>query len=49
MSSYIPEEEFTMGKSPVDIITLQDIEMEYTVVLSQLRISSHIPDMYDHG
>ncbi|OXB37292.1 hypothetical protein LQV05_003644 [Cryptococcus neoformans] len=49
MSSYIPEEEFTKGKSPVDIITLEDIQMEYTVVLSQLRISSHIPDIYDHG
>ncbi|KAK6908300.1 hypothetical protein I203_102301 [Kwoniella mangroviensis CBS 8507] len=49
VSSYIPEEEFTNEKRPVDIISLADIEMEYTLVLSQLRLSSHIPDLHEHG
>ncbi|WWC70656.1 uncharacterized protein I206_104607 [Kwoniella pini CBS 10737] len=49
VSSYIPEEEFAKDKRPIDIISLADIEMEYTLVLSQLRLSSHIPDMHEHG
>ncbi|OCF41500.1 hypothetical protein I317_04703 [Kwoniella heveanensis CBS 569] len=49
VSTYISEEEFTKDKRPVDIITLADIEMEYTLVLSQLRISSQIPDLHEHG
>ena len=49
MSSYIPEEEFTKDKRPVDIISLSDIQMEYTLVLSQLRLSSHIRDLHEHG
>ncbi|WVN88766.1 uncharacterized protein L203_103979 [Cryptococcus depauperatus CBS 7841] len=38
-TSYIPEEEFTEGKKNVDIVTLEDIKMEYTLVLSQLKLS----------
>ncbi|WVW84551.1 hypothetical protein I302_106585 [Kwoniella bestiolae CBS 10118] len=49
VSNFIPEEEFTKEKRPVDIISLADIEMEYTLVLSQLRLSSHIPDLHEHG
>ncbi|WRT67678.1 uncharacterized protein IL334_004650 [Kwoniella shivajii] len=49
VSSYIPEEKFTKEKRPVDIISLADIEMEYTLVLSQLKLSSHIPNLHEHG
>ncbi|WVF69357.1 hypothetical protein IAT40_004133 [Kwoniella sp. CBS 6097] len=49
VSTFVPEEEFTKDKRPVDIISLADIEMEYTLVLSQLRISSQIPDLHEHG
>ncbi|WWC62448.1 uncharacterized protein I303_105044 [Kwoniella dejecticola CBS 10117] len=49
VSSYIPDEEFSKDKRPIDIISLADIEMEYTLVLSQLRLSSHIPDLHEHG
>ncbi|WVR06261.1 hypothetical protein IAU60_003291 [Kwoniella sp. DSM 27419] len=49
VTSYIPEEEFSEKKRPVDIISLADIEMEYTLVLSQLKLSSQIPDAHDHG
>ncbi|WWD18377.1 hypothetical protein CI109_102827 [Kwoniella shandongensis] len=49
VSSFIPEEEFAKEKRPVDIVSLADIEMEYTLVLSQLRLSSHIPDLHEHG
>ncbi|WWC88782.1 uncharacterized protein L201_003695 [Kwoniella dendrophila CBS 6074] len=49
VSRYIPEEEFSKDKKSVDIISLADIEMEYTLVLSQLRLSSHIPDLHEHG
>ncbi|WVQ96857.1 hypothetical protein IAU59_003964 [Kwoniella sp. CBS 9459] len=49
VSTFIPEEEFTKDKRPVDIISLADIEMEYTLVLSQLKISSQIPDLHEHG
>ncbi|WVQ72883.1 hypothetical protein IAR50_002444 [Cryptococcus sp. DSM 104548] len=49
MTTYIPEEEFTAGKKPVDIITLEDIQAEYALVLSKLRLSSKTPDLYDHG
>ncbi|ODN74422.1 hypothetical protein L202_06819 [Cryptococcus amylolentus CBS 6039] len=49
MTTYIPEEEFTAGKKPVDIITLEDIQAEYALVLSRLRLSSKTPDLYDHG
>ena len=49
ISSYVPEEEFSQDKRPIMIITLEDIEMEYALVLSRLRLSSHIQDLHEHG
>ncbi|TXT13507.1 hypothetical protein VHUM_00874 [Vanrija humicola] len=49
VTSYIPEDEFAVGSQPVNIITLADIQAEYTAVLSQLRLSSYIPDLHEHG
>jgi nuclear pore complex protein Nup160 len=49
VSCCIPEEEFAKDKRPVDIITLRDIEMEYTLVLSQLRLSSQMQELHEHG
>lgn len=40
VSSYIPEEEFAADRKPIDIVTIGDIEAEYTLVLSQLRLAS---------
>lgn len=49
VTSYIPEDEFSIGNKAVNIITLADIQAEYTAVLSQLRLSSYIPDLHEHG
>lgn len=40
VSSYIPEEDFASDRKPIDIVTIGDIEQEYTLVLSQLRLAS---------
>ncbi|KAK4684665.1 hypothetical protein P7C73_g5499, partial [Tremellales sp. Uapishka_1] len=49
VSTYIPETEFTQDKRAVDIVSLADIEMEYTLVLSQLRLSAQIQDLQQYG
>ncbi|KAL1412954.1 hypothetical protein Q8F55_000703 [Vanrija albida] len=49
VTSYIPEDEFSVDNKAVNIITLADIQAEYTAVLSQLRLSSYIPDLHEHG
>ncbi|WVQ80541.1 hypothetical protein IAT38_002646 [Cryptococcus sp. DSM 104549] len=49
VTSFIPEEEFTQGKRPVDLITLQDIQMEYTMVLARVSLTQRIPDLLEHG
>jgi hypothetical protein len=33
----------------VDIVTLSDIEREYALVLSHLRLSGHLHDLHEHG
>ncbi|KAL7423223.1 hypothetical protein Q5752_002523 [Cryptotrichosporon argae] len=48
-SKYIPEDEFSPNNKAVDIVTLQDVQAAYTSVLSQLRLSSHIQDLHEHG
>jgi hypothetical protein len=45
----MPEEEFSKDKRPISIITLEDIEVEYSLVLSRLRLSSHIQELHEHG
>ena len=49
VTSYIPEDEYLESKGPVEIITVSDIQAEYTLVLSLLQLSSTIPDLYEHG
>ncbi|RXK41625.1 hypothetical protein M231_01124 [Tremella mesenterica] len=48
-TAYIPEEEFSPSHKPIDLITLPDIQAEYSLVLSQLRLSTQIKDLNQHG
>jgi len=49
VSTYIPEDEFSQDKGPIEIVILSDIEVEYTLVLSRLQLSSQIRDLHEHG
>lgn len=49
MSSYIPEDEFTQNRQSIDLVSLTDIKIEYTLVLSHLRLSTHIKDLQEYG
>jgi nuclear pore complex protein Nup160 len=49
VSTYIPEDEFSPGVQPVNIITLADMRGEYTAVLAQLRLSQQIQNLHEHG
>jgi nuclear pore complex protein Nup160 len=48
-TSCIPEEEFSKGRQAIDIVTLDDIRAEYSLVLSKLQLSSQIQELAEHG
>lgn len=49
VSAYIPQDQFSAEKRAVDIITLQDIQQEYTLVLSQLKLAGQIDEFKNYG
>ena len=49
MTSYIPEDEFSQDKGPVEIVTLADIEVEYALVLAQLQLSTRVEGLHEYG
>lgn len=49
ITSYIPQGEFTRDNQAIHIVSLEDIEAEYTLVLSRLQLSAHMRDLQEHG
>lgn len=45
VTSNIPEDAFSHGVPPVDIVTLSDMRTEYRAVLSQLQLCPEVPDL----
>lgn len=49
VTAFIPEEEFDKSRRPVNILDIQDIRAEYSVVLAKLRLAKEVPDLLDQG
>ncbi|ORY31381.1 nucleoporin Nup120/160-domain-containing protein [Naematelia encephala] len=49
ITSYVPEDQFAEGKRAVDIVTLADMQLEYTQILSRLQLAPRLSDLQEHG
>jgi nuclear pore complex protein Nup160 len=49
VTAYIPEDEFAEEKRKVDIITVSDMQQQYSLVLSRLQLSGQMQDMLENG
>ena len=47
-TTLVPKEEF-QNRPAIDLLTLDDIQAEYTLVLTRLELARHIDDFYQHG
>jgi hypothetical protein len=49
VSSYIPSDQWSSDNRPIDIVTLADMQEEYALVLSQLKLAGQDDDFHLHG
>lgn len=48
-SSYIPTDVFAPDKHAITLVTLEDIEAEYRLVLASLQLSRQFEELHEHG
>ena len=49
VTSYIPSKEWSDDNRSIDIVTLEDMQEEYALVLAQLKLAGQDVDFHLHG